>query len=60
MLRPFDTYASLFKSWRVTRYEQEVATAPHHTHLSDQDTPEPSTVTNLEDLLHFIQNWFKF
>lgn len=23
MLRLFDTYASLFKSWRVVRYEQE-------------------------------------
>jgi hypothetical protein len=114
MLQLFDTYASLFKSWRVTCYEQEgetyllqlsallqddsrlelgdylfaddsrryayqwmeadgtlrrrwgnaphwpgVATAPHHVHLPDQETPEPSTVTNLEDLLHFIQNWFK-
>ena len=23
MLRLFDTYAALFKSWRVVRYEQE-------------------------------------
>ena len=114
MLELFDTYASLFKSWRVIRYEQEaetyllqlsanlqddsrlelrdylfadgsrkyayqwmeadgtlrrrwdnaphwpdVATAPHHVHLPGQETPEPSTVTNLEDLLCFIQSWFK-
>jgi len=114
MLRLFDTYASLFKSWRVIRYEQEgaayllqlsallqdgsclelrdylftdgsrkyayqwmetdgalrrrwdnaphwpdVATAPHHVHVPGQETPEPSTITNLEDLLRFIQSWFK-
>jgi hypothetical protein len=110
MLRPLDTYASLIKSWRVVRYEQEgdaymlqlsvvladdsrlevrdylfadgsrkyayqwmeadgtlrrrwdnaphwpsVVTAPHHVHLPGQEMPEPSTVTNLEDLLRFVQ-----
>jgi len=114
MLQLFDTYASLFKSWRVIRYEQEgeaymlqlsatlqddsclelrdylfadgsrkyayhwmeadgtlrrrwdnaphwpdVITAPHHLHLPGQETPEPSTITNLEDLLAFIESWFK-
>ena len=113
MLRLFDAYAALFRSWRVVRYEQEgdaymlqlsavlldgscldlrdylfadgsrksayqwveadrtlrrrwdnaphwpdVATAPHHVHLQGQDMPEPSTVTNLEDLLYFVQGWF--
>ncbi len=113
MLQLFDTYASLFKSWRVVRYEQEgaayvlqlsavllddsrlklrdylfadgsrkyayqwmeadgtlrrrwdnaphwpgVVTAPHHTHLPGQKIPDPSTVTNLEDLLRFVQQWF--
>jgi len=113
MLQLFDTYAALFKSWHVVRYEQEgeayllqlsallqddsrlelrdylfadgsrkyayqwletdgtlrrrwdnaphwpsVATTPHHVHLPSQEMPEPSTVTNLEDLLHFIENWF--
>ena len=113
MLQLFDTYAALFKSWHVARYEQEgeayllqlsallqddsrlelrdylfadgsrkyayqwietdgtlrrrwdnaphwpsVATTPHHVHLPGQEMPEPSTVTNLEDLLHFIQSWF--
>ncbi len=112
MLRLFDTYASLFVSWRVVRYEQEgdaymlqlsavlldnsrlelrdylfadgsrkyvyqwmeadgalrrrwdnaphwpdVATAPHHTHLSGHIMPEPSTVTDLEGLLRFVQSW---
>jgi len=113
MLRLFDIYASLFKSWYVVRYEQEgaaymlqlsavllddsrlelcdylfadgsrkyayqwmeadgalrrrwdnaphwpsVSTSPHHMHLLDQEMPETSTVTNLEDLLRFIQSWF--
>ena len=58
MLRLFDVYASLFKSWHVVRYEQEGdATAPHHVHLPGQEMPAPSTVTNLEDLLHFVQSW---
>ena len=112
MLRLFETYASLFKSWRVICYEQEgeaymlqlsailqddsrlelrdylfagdsrkyayqwmeangdlrrrwdnaphwpdTATAPDHAHLPGQDIPESSTITNLEDLLSFIQSW---
>jgi hypothetical protein len=112
MLRLFDVYASLFKSWHVVRYEQEgdaymlqlsavlvddshlelrdylfadggrkyayqwmeadgtlrrrwdnaphwpsVITVPHHVHLPGQEMPAPSTVTNLEDLLHFVQSW---
>lgn len=114
MLELFDTYTSLFKSWRMIRYEQDgeaymlqlsailqddsrlelrdyvfvdgsrkyayqwmeadgalrrrwdnaphwpdVVTAPHHVHLLGQGTPGPSTITNLEDLLCFIQSWFK-
>jgi len=112
MLRLFDTYASLFKSWRVVRYEQEgdayllelsavlvddsrlqlrdylfadqsrkyayhwmevdgtlrrrwdnaphwpnIATAPHHMHSPGQEMPVASTITNLEDLLQFVQSW---
>jgi hypothetical protein len=112
MLRLFDTYAALFISWRVVRYEREgdaymlqlsavlldnsrlelsdylfadgsrkytyqwmeadgtlrrrwdnaphwpgIATTPQHTHLPGQTMPELSIVTNLESLLHFVQNW---
>jgi hypothetical protein len=112
MLQLFDAHASLFKSWRVVRYEEEgsaymlqvsavllddsrftlrdylfadgsrkyayqwmeasgalrrrwdnaphwpgIATAPHHVHFPDQEMPEPSTITNLEDLLDFVQRW---
>jgi hypothetical protein len=114
MLHLFDQYASLFRSWRIARYEQEgdayllhmsgvlvddsrlelrdylfadgsrkyvyqwmesdgtlrrrwdnaphwpgVPTVPHHVHLSGRTMPESSTVTNLEDLLRFIQDWFE-
>jgi hypothetical protein len=113
MLSVFDAYGSLFKSWRVTWYEQEgdayalhisgplqdesrleirdyvfpggsrryayqwmdaagafrrrwdnapywptLATAPHHVHVADQAMPEASTVTNIEDLLRWLQEWF--
>ena len=112
MLKLFDVYASLFKSWRVVRYEQEgdaymlelsaillddsrlqlrdylfadqrrkyayhwmeadgtlrrrwdnaphwpsIVTVPHHMHLPGQEMPVASTVTNLEDLLQFVQTW---
>jgi len=33
----------------------DVATAPHHVHLADRQMPEPSTITNLEDLLQFLK-----
>lgn len=114
MLRLLDTYASILKSWRLVRYEQEgdtyllhlsvilqddsrleirdylfadghrkyayqwmnaagdlrrrwdnaphwptVVTAPHHVHLSGQEMPESSTLTNLDDVLCFIQEWLK-
>jgi hypothetical protein len=113
MLQLFDIYASLLKSWRVVRYEQEgdaymlqvsavliddsrlelrdylfadgsrkyayqwmeedgtlrrrwdnaphwpsVATNPNHVHLPGQEMlPAASTVTNLEDMLQFVQSW---
>jgi hypothetical protein len=36
----------------------DLATAPHHTHVAGNREPEPSTVTNLEDLLDFLKHWF--
>ncbi|MBX3053388.1 MAG: hypothetical protein KF753_18070 [Caldilineaceae bacterium] len=113
MLHLFESNPSLFKSWRVVRYEQEgdayllqlsavlqddsrlelrdylfvdgsrkyayqwmesngslrrrwdnaphwpsISTTPHHTHTPDKERPIPSTVTNLEDLIAFVQEWF--
>lgn len=47
----------LRRRWDNTPHWPEVATAPHHVHSTGQERPEPSTVTNLEDLLHFIKEW---
>ena len=49
---------TLRRRWDNAPHWPSVATAPHHVHLPGQETPEPSIVTNLEDLLRFIQSWF--
>ena len=46
----------LRQRWDNAPHWPNVATAPHHTHVSEKPTPESSTVTNLEDLLRFIQD----
>jgi hypothetical protein len=50
---------ALRRRWDNAPHWPGAATAPHHVHLPDQEAPEPSTATNLEDLLQFIQSWFK-
>ncbi len=45
----------LRQRWDNAPHWPDVATAPHHVHLAGQQTPEPSTITNLEDLLQFLQ-----
>ncbi len=42
--------------WDNAPHWPEVATFPHHAHVAERREPEPSTVTNLEDLLHFIRD----
>jgi len=42
--------------WDNAPHWPDVATAPHHTHLPGQQMPEPSTITNLEDLLQFLKD----
>jgi hypothetical protein len=41
--------------WDNAPHWPEVATAPHHVHLTDQTLPAPSTITTLEDLLQFLE-----
>jgi hypothetical protein len=53
MLHLFDAHASLFRSWRVVSYEQEGET--YALQGPEQQTPGPSTITNLEDLLQFLE-----
>jgi len=50
---------SLRQRWDNAPHWPEIATNPHHTHLPNQEKPEPSTITNIEDLLVFLQDWFK-
>lgn len=48
----------LRQRWDNAPHWPEIATRPHHTHLPNQEIPEPSTITNIEDLLTFLQKWF--
>ncbi|MBP7961312.1 MAG: hypothetical protein KBG20_04750 [Caldilineaceae bacterium] len=48
----------LRRRWDQTNHWPDVATFPHHVHVPDQPTPLPSTVTNLEDLMLFLEDWF--
>ncbi len=50
---------TLRRRWDNAPHWPGVATFPHHVHLPDQETLEPSTITNLEDLVHFILDWFE-
>jgi len=45
---------SLRRRWDNAPHWPDVATAPHHVHLSGQTMPDPSTITTLEDLLQFL------
>ena len=59
MLELFDTYALLFKSWRVICYEQEGEACLLQLSALLQDdsrlekTQKPPSTTNFDDLLHF-------
>lgn len=45
---------ALRQRWDNAPHWPDLATAPHHTHLAGYERPEPSTITNLEDLLLFL------
>jgi hypothetical protein len=45
----------LRQRWDNAPLWPDVATAPHHVHGPEQQTPGPSTITNLEDLLQFLE-----
>jgi len=50
---------TLRRRWDNAPHWPSVTTAPHYVHLPDQEMPELSIITNLEDLLCFIQSWFR-
>ena len=54
-----ETNGALRRRWDNAPHWPDVATTPHHMHLPDQENPEFSTVTNLEDLAHFLRQWFE-
>ncbi len=45
----------LRQRWDNAPHWPTIATAPHHVHLAGQQMPEPSVITNLEDLLQFLE-----
>lgn len=48
---------TLRQRWDNAPHWPSVSTTPHHTHLPDQEVPDPSHITNLEDLISFLQKW---
>lgn len=47
----------LRRRWDNAPHWPDLSTAPFHVHQPDQSTPQPSTITNLEELFAFIQQW---
>jgi hypothetical protein len=53
-----ETNGTLRRRWDNAPHWPSVATAPSHVHLPGSEMlPETSTVTNLEELLQFVQSW---
>ena len=48
----------LRRRWDEAKHWPDLATFPHHVHVPNQRNPLPSTVTNLEDLMIFLDDWF--
>jgi hypothetical protein len=54
-----ESNGNLRRRWDNAPHWSEIATAPHHVHIAGQEMPEPSTVTNLENLLRVIEEWLE-
>jgi len=48
----------LRRRWDNAPHWPAIATGPHHMHLAGGELPVQSTVTNLEDLVAFLHEWF--
>lgn len=48
----------LRRRWDQAKHWPDLSTFPHHVHVPDRPDPLPSTVTNLEDLMAFLDDWF--
>ncbi len=49
---------TLRRRWDNAPHWPDVMTAPHHVHVKEGESPEPSVVTSLEELMRALQQWF--
>jgi hypothetical protein len=48
----------LRRRWDNAPHWPDTPTFPNHVHLPDQDKPDSSTITNLEELFTFLNEWY--
>ena len=53
-----DAAGTLRRRWDNAPHWPDIATYPHHVHVPGKVIPEESTITDLEELLQYIQHWF--
>ena len=46
----------LQQRWDNAPHWPDIVTNPHHTHLPGREMPQPSTITNIESLIQFLDN----
>jgi hypothetical protein len=49
---------SLRRRWDNAPHWPTISTAPHHCHVPNSAVPEASVVTDLAQLMLFLQDWF--
>ncbi|MCO6450546.1 MAG: hypothetical protein J5I90_07120 [Caldilineales bacterium] len=52
-----ETDGTLRRRWDNAPHWQGIATGEHHLHKPGSEMPGPSSVTNIEDLLAFVEEW---
>ncbi len=50
---------NLRRRWDDAPHWPALITSPHHVHMPNAEQPLPSTVTNLENLMSFLTEWFE-
>lgn len=54
-----DVNGELRSRWDNAPHWPSVDTAPHHRHIAGNVVPISSDVTNIEDLMAFLEDWFQ-
>jgi hypothetical protein len=49
---------SLRRRWDNAPHWPEIAAHPNHVHVAHEKEPTSSTITNLEDLMQFLEDWY--